>query len=213
MHAEQLRQSAALAAEGEVAADGGLVAEAAAPGGPSAADQAAMLANSERVLEAERVAAEALRRMEEMELRAQHLERSGAEQVERAERKAKETLAAVGKVKAEAANRTGMAVTLAADAVQEAMSAADDAQLAASSSKAQLEQARGHAEAETAADGVVAQLQQYNGRLSKEQDKVVLGLLNARPAPSPSFASRSVRRALLVPQANPGSRYRCGKSA
>ena len=75
MHAEQLRQSAALAAEGEVAADGGLVAEAAAPGGPSAADQAAMLANSERVLEAERVAAEALRRMEEMELRAQHLPR------------------------------------------------------------------------------------------------------------------------------------------
>ena len=33
--------------------------------------------------------------------------------------------------------------------------------------------------------------------------------LMARPAP---FASRSVRRALLTPQVNPGSRYRCGKS-
>ena len=31
----------------------------------------------------------------------------------------------------------------------------------------------------------------------------------ARPAP---FASRSVRRALLTPQANPGSLYRCGRS-
>ena len=30
-----------------------------------------------------------------------------------------------------------------------------------------------------------------------------------RPAP---FASRSVRRALLTPQANPGSLYRCGRS-
>ena len=30
----------------------------------------------------------------------------------------------------------------------------------------------------------------------------------ARPAP---FASRSVRRALLMPQANPGSLFRCGK--
>ena len=31
----------------------------------------------------------------------------------------------------------------------------------------------------------------------------------ARPAP---FASRSARRALLMPQVNPGSLYRCGKS-
>ena len=30
----------------------------------------------------------------------------------------------------------------------------------------------------------------------------------ARPAP---FASRSLRRALLMPQVNPGSLYRCGK--
>ena len=32
----------------------------------------------------------------------------------------------------------------------------------------------------------------------------------ARPAP---FASRSVRRALLTPQVNPGSLYRCGRSS
>ena len=30
--------------------------------------------------------------------------------------------------------------------------------------------------------------------------------------PKPSFASRPLRRALLTPQANPGSRYRCDKS-
>ena len=34
----------------------------------------------------------------------------------------------------------------------------------------------------------------------------------ARPAKAP-FASRYVRRALLIPQANPGSVYRCGKRA
>ena len=34
----------------------------------------------------------------------------------------------------------------------------------------------------------------------------------ARPAKAP-FASRYVRRAPLIPQANPGSVYRCGKSA
>ena len=35
--------------------------------------------------------------------------------------------------------------------------------------------------------------------------------IRARPA-AHSFASRSVRRALLTPRVNPGSRYRCGKS-
>ena len=34
----------------------------------------------------------------------------------------------------------------------------------------------------------------------------------ARPAQRPSFASRSVRRALLLPQVHPGSLYRCGRS-
>ena len=34
-------------------------------------------------------------------------------------------------------------------------------------------------------------------------------VFSARPAAKP--ASRSVRRALLMPQVNPGSRYRCGK--
>ena len=36
-----------------------------------------------------------------------------------------------------------------------------------------------------------------------------------QPGPSRQtpFASRSVRRALLIPQANPGSLYRCGQSA
>ena len=36
-------------------------------------------------------------------------------------------------------------------------------------------------------------------------------LPKARPAQTPSFASRSVRRALLMPQVHPGSLYRCGK--
>ena len=35
----------------------------------------------------------------------------------------------------------------------------------------------------------------------------------ARSAPKPSFASQSVRRALLIPQANPRSLYRCGENA
>ena len=35
----------------------------------------------------------------------------------------------------------------------------------------------------------------------------------ARPAERLSSASRYVWRALLIPQANPGSGYRCGKSA
>ena len=35
----------------------------------------------------------------------------------------------------------------------------------------------------------------------------------AGPVQPKPFASRSVRRALLIPQANPGSLYRCGQSA
>ena len=37
-----------------------------------------------------------------------------------------------------------------------------------------------------------------------------IGREHARPAAN--FASRSLRRALLMPQVNPGSRYRCGRS-
>ena len=42
------------------------------------------------------------------------------------------------------------------------------------------------------------------------------GLIEVMHGPSsqsPSFAPRYVRRALLIPQADPGSLYRCSKSA
>ena len=37
------------------------------------------------------------------------------------------------------------------------------------------------------------------------------GEMVARAAQNPFFSSRFVRRALLTPQVNPGSLYRCGK--
>ena len=42
--------------------------------------------------------------------------------------------------------------------------------------------------------------------------QAALGYTKARPARNP-LASRSVRRTLLTPQVNPGSLYRCGRSA